>query len=697
MGGIGLEMDSNMSDSMEKNERVLGGDWNRGMEAYVDGYRPLGNRFHAKGILQEIALQNVIDAILEGLNSASVSIVVDDPKGELKIRDEGTTGMCDCDDCEWGVLPDGNDCEECPWGSFHFMAAAQKEGKLGDRGMGKSLLLRAGKRVIVKTKIATKDGSHKSMASEFYQNKRGQWAYQIRPELAPDEKEKPGTEITVKSVNPEILEDLKHFEDLRDTYILPHWWPAFEQGFVLKCRVKGKKSWKLKSGYSWPKVTESKHKAKTTKKTIPLKIKQNRNFVSIGEMQNLQIAFAEEAVPEEIRGIALIKKGHQVIEYFKDWGRKIPWDVRDRIYGWVILDDQLSKTLSKYEKTSHIGYNLFPPEVKAVTKKVKEATDKLLKPHLKEMGEKENKHSRKEKKVLTDVQDVINEALQDNPEFNPWSDPEGQSQTDGDTGDTGDTGEPRQRTIPYCYIKLDKKHYDSGDNCTVSITVHNPVPDYQRFMSITMEGLNRNHEILVSRHLEAHEISVVPPQLNGENGKLVIPDWQFTIDNNFDSGKNWVRVKLSNTQINVETGQRVTTQIGKPKVALWVDEEPPEKGKAPQGGKSGIGTLEIHFGDNEQEDGSFKDVIIDLDDQSADLDEHNGPRLKQTWGQPIAKTHIYSGIAEELFEINLIIRCSDDDDIVDNRVDISKVVEISGELMMLKQMFLASCTKISKQ
>ena len=42
-------------------------------------------------------------------------------------------------------------------------------------------------------------------------------------------------------------------------------------------------------------------------------------------------------------------------------------------------------------------------------------------------------------------------------------------------------------------------------------------------------------------------------------------------------------------------------------------------------------------------------------------------------------------------------RWSDDDDIVDNRVDISKVVEISGELMMLKQMFLASCTKISKQ
>jgi len=681
-----------MSEKIDRNERVLGGDWDRSMKQYVDNYRDLGTRFHAKGILQEIVLQNVVDAILNNqLNIASVSVVVDDPEGQLIIRDEGTTGMCDCKECEWGVRLDGRDCEECPWGSFHFMAAAQKEAKLGDRGMGKSLLLQAGERVVVRTKVATKDGTHHAMASEFYRNDRGQWSYMNREDLAPVQNENIGTEITVYGVNREILNDLKNFEELRDTYIRPHWWPTIEQGFVLNYRVRGQKSWKLKAGYTWPNRAESKHKTKTSKKVIPLKIKQNRKFVPIGQMEGLQIALAEEPVPEEIRGIALIKKGTQVIEYFSEWGRKIPNEFQDRIYGWVILDKQLSKTLQEFERPSHIGYSHYPPEVKALTNKVKEFTNKLLKPHLKELESNEEKYSAKEKKLLGDVQDVINQALQDIPEFNPWNDPEGQSQSGGDGGGTG---EPRQRTIPYCYIKLDKKHYDSGDACNVSVTVHNPVEEYQKFISMTIEALNRNHEVIHSRHLEAHEIGVIPPA-NGENGKLTLPDWSFVIDNEFNTGKNWVRVKLSNTEIDVQSGQRVTTQIENKKVALWVDTEPPEKSKEPRGGNSGIGTLSVHFGPNQLDDDTFKDVLIDIDDKSADIDVHNGPRLKQTWGQPIAKTHIFSGVAEELFEYMLIIKCSDDDDIVDNRVDLTKVVQISQELMVVKQMFLSSCAKIS--
>jgi len=681
-----------MSEDIEQNEKVLGGDWDRSMKQYVDNYRDLGAKFHAKGIIQEIVFQNVVDAINNStLNIGSVSVVVDDPEGCLIIRDEGTTGMCDCERCDWGALPGGGECQICPWGSFHFMAAAQKEGKLGDRGMGKSLLLQAGKRVIVRTKIATKDGSHRAMASEFQRNKQGLWVYIKRAELAPNEQENIGTEIKVFDVDAGLLDDLKCFDELRDTYVIPSWWPVIEQGFSLKYRVKGLKTWKLKSGYKWPKTAQSKYKTKTSKKTIPLKIKQNRKYVQLGHMKNLQIALAEEPVPEEIRGIALIKKGTQVIEYFTEWGRKIPPDFQDRIYGWVILDTQLSKTLQEFERPSHIGYNHYPPEVKALTNKVKEFTHKLLKPHLKELESNEEKYSPKEKKLLQNVQDVINQALQDIPEFNPWNDPEGQSQPGGDDGDTG---EPYQRTIPYCYIKLDKKHYNSGDTCSVSVTVHNPDPDYQRFLSMTIEALNRNHEVINSRHLEAHEIGVVPPA-NGENGKLTIPDWSFIIDNEFNTGKNWVRVKLSNTNRAVEHGQRITTQIENKKVALWIDTEPPEKSREPRGGNSGIGALTVHFGPNQIDDGTYKDVLIDLDDRSADIDPHNGPRLKQTWGKPIAMTHIYSGVAEELFEIMLIIKCSDDDDIVDNRVDLTKVVQISQELMLSMQMFLSSCAKIS--
>ncbi|MBJ84838.1 MAG: hypothetical protein CMB52_04915, partial [Euryarchaeota archaeon] len=301
------------------------------MQQYLDQFH-IG---HAAGLIGESGFQNPIDAAKMGLiRNVHIDINVDAESRSLRIRDRGTTGMHHCAECEWGVLYDGhgneigncNNYSNCPWSAFHSLAQiGKRETSLGSRGMGKSLAALAGEGgIILRTKIATEDGSHVSMASFFRPTAAGVggWAWGLIEDEAWGESEEPGTEIEILELKSELIDVFAYPDKLVKEYVLPYWFPAIQQGVTMDLRVKGERTIKIGS-----KMTEKMFPPFDDKKSygkIPVKMKQKK----VGDVTNFNLHLAKDGVEEQLQGIAIIKGGKQVIKRITNFGRAIDGDLQ---------------------------------------------------------------------------------------------------------------------------------------------------------------------------------------------------------------------------------------------------------------------------------------------------------------------------------------------------------------------------------
>jgi len=174
--------------------RRVGAAVHRIMQSYADDYPS-----KAFGLLQE-AIQNAIDARAspDDLAVVSVTIRYDPARRNLSISDHGTSGMSHCQRCTWGKRNDSvEDCHEkdCRWGNFHYLGGLAKGPvSLGCRGLGKSLLLVAGKRLTVRTKLAAEGVPAQSMASQWDRDGED-WFWSLKPSAAFGADSSPGTEF----------------------------------------------------------------------------------------------------------------------------------------------------------------------------------------------------------------------------------------------------------------------------------------------------------------------------------------------------------------------------------------------------------------------------------------------------------------------------------------------------------------------
>jgi len=631
------------------------------MQQYLDNY-DIG---HTRGLIGESAFQNPIDAAYRGvLSKVRINIYVDPETRILKIRDRGTTGIAHCLDCKWGVIQqeDGSlhlceNFKHCDWSAFHTLAQESKgEGDLGQRGMGKSLAALAGDDgIILRTKIADQGGKNVSMASHFRPREDsgiGAWGWVLKPDEAWSGAEEPGTEIEVVGLKDELIADFKNPQQIVEDYILPHWFFAIDQGVELTLLVKGHSTIKIGPDSVKAMFSPVDPNKKKSWESLPIKSKGK----VVGRIKNLNVFLAEKPLPEELRGIALVKGGKQVITRLKFFGRNIDADLQDCLFGWVdtghLLDD--------YEKPDHLGYRDREPIVKRTYEQIVEVTRTFLEPFNREK-QKDEPVSKKDIEKANQIKDAVNRAFDAVPDFNPWT--EGENPGDGDGDETDEKcpkcGQescvcikppPKERTKPWISSILfepptETGYYKVGSTITARVVVSNPVDkDFSR-LSLEWVAANTSREVVERGGLSADEFGELPrPSLEGFGE--ISHDLQFEIsigEGAFRRGKNLFGVRLSQT---VSEGGSKESFIIDDRTRSFYVEYKPESQKT-SGGSANINQLTPT-----KASGSGLDVYLDEIEHEVLIFTGDGPNIAPYWLQPgkhkDAVSNVIYALADEI-------------------------------------------------
>jgi hypothetical protein len=556
--------------------RRIGAALHRVMEAYADDYP---NKAH--GLVQE-AIQNAIDARATPLGFKDVAITIRyDPQSRiLSIRDHGTTGMSHCGKCEWGLrkdAPDGCHEKDCKWGNFHYLGGESKtSGSLGYRGMGKSLMLVAGERLTVRTTVAPGITPGGRMASQWDRQDED-WYWTPKPEAAPGVASAPGSEFIVEGVKDEQHHLLQDSDSIR-TNIGLTWFPAIEKGVRIRFGY-NENSLERVGSFRFPDVEVGPSNQKVIRQRASIPVTVGRQIV--GELTDLELRLARDVVPEELRGIALVRNGSQVIERISSWGRKLPPELQDRLYGWVSYETSEERPfLHICEKPGHRGFSPHP-FYRRVKELLQAQVEDFLLPFAKATL-KPNVTEKDRKRAALNLS-IIQKALEEIPDFNPWS-------------GEGTTPRHREKLPPpdHPYISrlaLDKESYARGDVVKASVVILNPTAVHQSAIHLTIEALDPGLSQLVVQERPAWELPLLGPSHGDEKGRIEC-DVEIPITQDFLSGRNWIRATLFNRPRSPSApndaapiSETLWDRFGH---ALWIEETPKKHRRAaPMGGDVG--------------------------------------------------------------------------------------------------------------
>lgn len=540
-----------------KERHKLTANTHRLMENYKDDYES-----HAKGIFQE-AIQNSIDAKISDYSEVKITIKYDPQKRILSIRDYGTTGMSYCKKCYWGRIEGSEDChaDNCDWGNFHFLGGLSKAevGSLGSRGQGKSLIIIAGIETIVRTKIANPQPYHKeiSMASKWTRT-GNDWEWSLVEDSIMKSNEQAGTEIIVNGVIDSVHEELMN-SDVIIQNISKTWCGAIKKGVQIRFGYVGKDFQKIGMPQFPPIAMDNGKKIVRKIQKIPISVHRKK----VGQLNNVTIVLAEEPVPKELRGIALLKNGTQVISREIEFGRKISTELQDRIYGWASYDcNHPGRFLCSSEKPGHRGFQTHTYYTKVQSLLQEYVEDFLLpyekkryKPHLTE----------KDVKRAQQNLDVLQKAFEEVPDFNPWSGSD-------EITTKRKTKEPHQQ--PYISsIKLDKGYYLYDQNAIVEIVILNPTSEYQKFLHLTVEALDKGLSQLRVWEYPPHVIPLLNPATPEKEGRITY-QINIPIIDEFGIGKNFIRCTLRNRPPNIKEAEIIDQEYDRASHSIWIEAQP---------------------------------------------------------------------------------------------------------------------------
>jgi hypothetical protein len=683
----------------------------RQMQQYVDQFGKIG---HARGMLGESVFQNTIDAAFRGvIGKVKVEVFVDPEKRSMTIRDRGTTGMYHCDECLWSdIMEDGvlvAECENfknCPWSAFHTMSMEGKgRGDLGQRGMGKSLLSLAGTGGI---KVRTRTVSGDTMASWFRPKKDsgvGAWEWLLTPDERWTGSGDPGTEIEVVGLKDEFIKEFKNFNEMKTDYILPYWFFAISEGMEVKLMYRNGEPIRIGPGATkemFPK--EGQLLGKKIYKSVPIKMRGS----TAGKISNLNIFLAKEPIAEELRGIALVKNGKQVIMRLQNFGRSIDPELQDCVFGWVNTGD----LLDEFEEPNHLGYRPRPLLVRKTREKIETLTRTFLEPYQKERQKDDNSVSEKDTEKVGEIREFANKALDEVPEFNPWDDGKDPGDLDGEHEECKKCGQkpcvcprppPKERTKPWISsIKLEPKtesgYYDSGEEVKARVVISNPLDKKFPTMGLKWAATNLSHETVIGPFTIAKdEFGELPRGYGGIEGPGQIEkEFGFEIslgkptDGGFRKGKNWLKVAIF-----IEDEGEVIP-IDETKTGFYVEFKPEPK----QSGSSGTNRFES-FQMLPAGLGQGYDVTLSESEMTIYV-YRDGPNiapywLKSTQKMQDATSNIIYGVADSIMELLLSTRLSPGmgDSLGAQEYDDLDFDEVYYELMGIKTRWIAAAQRIA--
>ena len=650
------------------------------MESYKDDYES-----HAKGIFQE-SIQNSIDAKKSDYKDVKIIIRYDPKNRILSIRDYGTTGMPHCKKCFWGRISGAEDCHDdhCSWGNFHYLGGLGKPlNSLGSRGQGKSLLIVAGTETIVRTKIASPKSFHKTDTMASHWTRSGNdWTWVLSEDYLMKSDEPEGSEIIIRGVidpvHDELLDAERIIQDISKT-----WCAAIKKGVQIRFGYIDKDLQKIGMPHFPVPATDS---GKPIVKKIS-KIPVTYNKKKIGELTNVAFFLAEEPLPRELRGIALIKKGTQVIERDTDFGRKISTELQDRIYGWASYDCNFEgRFLCACEKPGHRGFTPHP-HYKKVQDLLQQNVEDFIIPY--EKRKFKPRLTEKDRKRAQINLDVLQRAFAEVPDFNPWSG------TDEITRKRNKKESPEHPFISD--IKLDKEFYNYEDKAHIEIIILNPTKEYQKYLQLTIEALDKGLSRLNA--WEYHDIPIIDPAVADKKGRIV-----YTLDipiiDDFGIGKNYIRCILQNQPPRQKGSDSSTESIELERAlhSIWIEIEPEIISRSPpKGGNKGDdgrkGTIQDLSPITDDSLDPIQNEIMPIWSDGDIWFNTKGARIGLVYEtQPrVADSILYEMIAEVMAERRL-------KDFMENspqeKFDKDQVLQHFQNVDVLRKKFLRSCEKL---
>jgi hypothetical protein len=465
------------------------------------------------------------------------------------------------------------------------------------------------------------------------------------------------------------------------------WFKVLQKGTTIRFGYEGQKLTKIGAPrFPEPGISETGQKVARQRARIP--IPQSHKVV--GELEDVAMYLADEPVREELRGIALVKNGTQVIERLVGWGRKIPIELQDRLYGWATYYCSEERPfLLRCERPGHRGFTPHPYYTKAKELMQQQVDDFLtpfakqqLRPHLTE----------KDRKRAQQNLQILKKAFEENPDFNPWA------------GEGMIIRERQQRSPPeHPYISEihpDKEWYGRGEVANVTVVILNPTKEFQPFVHLTVEGLDEGLSQLVIRELPPVDLPTLPPASEGKKSRIA-PAIPIPITADFARGRNWVRCTLFNrppptADATAREGVE-ETQWDRGSHALWVEDKPEKRTHAPPKGGSGgdggrPGTLLNLVPITEAPLDPIENEVMPYWSDGEIWFFTRGARISPVYDrQPrTADSILYELISETVLERIMQIRIDAD---ARDRLDKSQVLEEFKRTEDLRRKFLRSCER----
>ena len=410
---------------------------------------------------------------------------------------------------------------------------------------------------------------------------------------------------------------------------------------------------------------------------------------TIGHLLDLNLVFTEEPVPDNIKGIAVIKQGTQVIERITSWGKKINPELQDRLYGWVTyFCTEEMPFLQLCEKPGHGGFKTHI-YYRKVNERLQEVVEDFLSPYQKELVKP--KITSKDRKRAAKNLKIIQKALEEVPQFNPWS----------GEGFTPQPRQPKPTPIhPYISsLSLDKKYYNYGDLAVLSVNIQNPTVEYQPYVRLITETLDEGMCQIDSWDNLPGSLPMLNPVDDATEGKIQ-KEISIEISDEFGIGRNWIKCELSDHNPKKKEHEQSDNQdalYDRKFHALWIEEEPTKRKKAKSGGGStGDGVKSGTLGKLQPiSDGPFDPVeneTIPFWPQAEIWIYTKGVRINGIYeANPRASDSILYELIAETFA-NRMTRLTIEDDLRES-FDKNQLIDMFGEIENLRKQFLRACEK----
>lgn len=324
--------------------------------------------------VQKDAIQNAWDARVDKKHAKDWEVefrLIEGKNNFLVITDKETSGLT-------GRVLEGSEYqaslpEEERWARFESLAFKKvSRGALGSRGRGKFIFVVASKKVRLLYDTLRADGVYRlglrkvletRSPVQYWEDEEAEKILKKETGGAISPLSECGTRIIIPDPTPEVVSSIIEGDFMKA--IEETWWQLFEECDADISVVVGNK----KKNAEHPRYFELPEEDSKNTKTLQI---SNDNFNFAGrkyKVKKLHIVATNIVPPPQIQGIAIQRSGMKI---FSLAPRGLPAEITERIYGYIVLDEDGDFALRQIENPEHYGINLHAGFAIALRKYIEE-------------------------------------------------------------------------------------------------------------------------------------------------------------------------------------------------------------------------------------------------------------------------------------------------------------------------------------